>query len=185
MDHTVLVVDDDPDIAHGHAERLRDRYRVLTATSGAEALELADDADAVLLDRRMPGMSGDEVLSALHERENPPQVAMVTAVDPTTDVAEMPFDEYLVKPVRRDDLFAVVESLLVRATYDSQLQEFFAVASKVALLETEHSARQLESDSNYELLKRRLATLRRQTTDQLEELGSESYAVAIGPGDAS
>ncbi|WP_224450105.1 response regulator [Haloprofundus salilacus] len=185
MDHTVLVVDDDPDIAHGHAERLRSRYRVLAATSGTEALDLADEADAVLLDRRMPGMSGDEVLAALYERENPPQVAMVTAVDPTTEVAEMPFDEYLIKPVRRDDLFATVESLLTRATYDSQLQEFFAVASKVALLETEHDARQLESDSNYQLLQRRLAKLRRQTTDQLEELGAESYAVALGPTDTS
>ncbi len=44
-------------------------------------------------------MSGDEVLDTIAERGIDPAVVMVTAVDPDFDIVEMPFDEYLTKPV--------------------------------------------------------------------------------------
>ncbi|TKX52052.1 response regulator, partial [Halorubrum sp. SS7] len=58
----VLVVEDEPDLADLYAAWLGDEYRVRTAYGGREALdqldETDDEVDAILLDRRMPGLSG-------------------------------------------------------------------------------------------------------------------------------
>jgi DNA-binding response OmpR family regulator len=135
-DATVLVVDDEEDLASLYTAFLETEYDVRTATSGPEALEKVDDAiDVALLDRRMPGMSGDEVLAEIRDRVPDAQVAMLTAVEPDEDIVDMPFDDYKVKPVERSELLGVVETLLKRATYDAHSQEFFALASKKASLE--------------------------------------------------
>ncbi|MDY7082664.1 MAG: response regulator, partial [Halobacteria archaeon] len=60
---TIVVVDDEQAVADMYYEWLEGEYDVKKAYDGEEALEKIDqDTDLVLLDRRMPGMSGDEVL---------------------------------------------------------------------------------------------------------------------------
>ena len=65
---TVLVVDDTPQNIHVLLETLKDSYRIVAATSGAKALQLASRAplpDLILLDVMMPEMSGYEVCEQL------------------------------------------------------------------------------------------------------------------------
>lgn len=65
---TILLVDDEPSILTSLRRLLRpDGYRILTAASGAEALELAaqHDVQVVLTDQRMPQMTGTELLHRL------------------------------------------------------------------------------------------------------------------------
>ena len=79
----VLVVEDEPDLADLYATWLKIDYSVRTAYGGEEAVEqLDDEIDVVLLDRRMPGLSGDEVLTKIRERGIDCYVSMVTAVEP-------------------------------------------------------------------------------------------------------
>ncbi len=79
----VLVVEDEPDLADLYATWLRGEYRVRVAYGGREALEkLDDEVEVVLLDRRMPDLSGDEALKEIRERGFDCRVAMVTAVEP-------------------------------------------------------------------------------------------------------
>ncbi len=61
---TLLIVDDEPDVLESLRHLFRHEYRVLTATSGAEALEILgrEEVQVILTDQRMPGMSGDELL---------------------------------------------------------------------------------------------------------------------------
>jgi signal transduction histidine kinase len=62
---TLLVVDDEPEVLHSLRDLLRLEYRVLTCTSGAEALrvlESPEDIQVVMSDQRMPGLSGVELL---------------------------------------------------------------------------------------------------------------------------
>jgi DNA-binding response OmpR family regulator len=114
-----------------HAEE----YEVRTATGGPEALDLVDEeVDVALLDRRMPRMSGDELLDKLRERGIEAKVAMLTAVDPDVDIVDMPFDDYRTKPVAAAELRGLVRTLLLRASYDERCQEFFQLASKKAAL---------------------------------------------------
>lgn len=157
-DTTVLVVDDETDIVDMFAIWLRDEYDVRTATGGEAALdELDASVDVVLLDRRMPKLSGDEVLETIRDEGYDCRVVLVTAVEPDVDIIDMGFDDYLVKPVTRDDLRDVIESMLRRASYNDHTQEYFALASKVAALEASLSEAELESSAEYAELQDRLA----------------------------
>src|SRR4051812_40984533 len=63
--HTLLVVDDEVDVLESLRHLFHRSYRVLTANSGAEALGLLgrEEVHLILSDQRMPGMSGDVLLS--------------------------------------------------------------------------------------------------------------------------
>ena len=68
---TILIVDDEPNVLKAVARLLRhNRYEILTAISGAEALEVMDKqpASLVISDQRMPGMSGVELLQVIKKR---------------------------------------------------------------------------------------------------------------------
>ncbi|MEF8814437.1 MAG: HalX domain-containing protein [Halovenus sp.] len=150
-DLTILVVDDQEDIADLYATWLRMEYTVRTAYDGEEALEKVDaDVDVVFLDRRMPDYSGDEVLERIRERGLDCRVVMVTAVDPDFDVISMEFDDYLTKPVMREDLADAIESMRERDDYDETIQEYFALTSKKATLEAEKTQSQLRANEQYQ-----------------------------------
>lgn len=173
----VLVVEDEPDLADLYAAWLSDEYRVLTAYGGEGALDQIDEADdtvdAILLDRRMPGLSGDEVLAAVRERGIDCRVAMVTAVEPDFDILKMGFDDYLVKPVTSDTLRETVEGLLRRSEYDTNVQDLFSLTSKKAVLETEKSAAELADNDEYQNLTEQIEDLRAKADDSLEAATEE------------
>jgi CheY-like chemotaxis protein len=168
---TVLVVDDERDIADLYSTWLLTAHDVRTAHSGPEALRLVDESvDVVFLDRQMPDMGGDEVLDSIAGQGIDPAVVMVTAVDPDFDIVEMPFDEYLTKPVSREDLLGTVSEMLVRTTYDDQVQEYFAVASKKATLEIQKSTPQLEASDEYQTVSKRLEEFRERADSTAAEI---------------
>ena len=176
----VLVVEDEPDLADLYATWLRDEYRVRVAYGGREALEeLDEEVDVVLLDRRMPDLSGDEALEAIRERDVGCRVAMVTAVEPDFDIVAMGFDDYLVKPVSRDSLKETVENLLRRNSYDDGIQELFALASKKALLESEKDAATLEEHAEYQELTERVQNLRAELDETLTAFDDEHDFTAM------
>ncbi|MGM0398456.1 MAG: response regulator transcription factor, partial [Halobacteriota archaeon] len=91
---TVLIVDDEPSLVELFERYLADDYDTRTATDGEAAMaNVDDDVDVALLDRRIPGMTGDEILEAIRSQGHQFPVAMITAVDPDTDIIDMPFDD--------------------------------------------------------------------------------------------
>ena len=163
----VLAVDDEPRVAQAFALWLGDDYEVFTATGGEEALELMDDGiDLVLLDRHMPGLSGDEVLQRIREAGYGCKVAMVTAVDPDFDIVELPFDDYVSKPVDGSSLADTVERLLAVRRYDDRMAELYTTTRTIAALESEKSPASLEDSEEYAALLDRRATLQ----GELDEL---------------
>jgi DNA-binding response OmpR family regulator len=158
---TILVVDDDQEVVDAYALRLRQRYdEVRTAYGGREALETVDDTvDVVLLDRRMP-YSGDKVLKEIRERGHDCRVIMVTAVDPDFGIVDMPFDDYLCKPIDKEDLFSAIDQQLESISHDDPLTEFFSLIAKMAVLEAEHPPEQLEASSEYVRMERHASELR-------------------------
>jgi len=169
-DATVLVVDDEAEVADVYALRLRDQYETETAYGGAAALDrLDDDIDVVLLDRRMPGVGGDEVLEEIRERDVSTRVIMITAVDPDFDIIDMPFDDYLCKPIEKEDLVAAIDQQLAARRYDDRLSEYLEVTSKLALLKGEKTARTLDGNDGVESLERRADTLQAEMDDALSD----------------
>lgn len=174
-DVRILIVDDDPFLLGMYAAKLEDAYAVETATSGEAAIEhLIDETtavpDVVLLDRRMPGLSGDAVLDRITELDLDCRVAMITGVEPDVDVADMPFDAYLLKPVRGEELRRVVQSLLDRSAFKSNTNELFSVTARIAALEQSLSRDELDDSHEYTRLCERKATLESETESTLEHL---------------
>jgi len=168
---TVLAVDDEERVVQAIQLWLDDEYRVVTATSGPEALELLPGGvDVVLLDRHMPQMSGSDVLDRIREEGYDCRVAMVTAVDPDFDVVDMPFDHYVSKPVDGAELRSVVDGLLRLNEYDQQLRELYTLTRKISALEEKKSRGQLAESDRYNALLEREAELQSEVDDLLSDL---------------
>jgi len=181
-----MVVDDEREVADVYALRLRNEYETRVAYGGEEALEAIDgDVDVVLLDRRMPDISGDDVLERIRETGFDPRVLMLTAVDPGLDIAEMPFDDYLCKPVEKEDLVAAIDKQLEIQRYDERLSEYLEVTSKLALLERELSAQEIETNDEVASLRGRAAELREEIgggIDDLDEIEATFREIGRHPG---
>lgn len=175
---TVLLVEDEPDLAELFALWLRDTYTVKIANDCATAYNMLDETvDVVLLDRQLPDGSGDELLTAIQSWELGCRVAMVTAVEPDFDIIEMGFDDYLCKPAMKDELTDLVERLVDQATDGDGLTESYALASKMAILETHCSAAELAANEEYAELQARFETLQQElSTDVGEVTDSQSRA---------
>ncbi len=123
MPETILVVDDDPDIARFVEVNLRSAgYEVAVAGDGKEALERAADLrpDLVLLDVMMPRIDGFEVAQQL--RKNPQtastSIIMLTAKALSADKVtglQSGADDYIIKPFDPIELLARVKGTLRRA----------------------------------------------------------------------
>ena len=133
----MLVVDDEPGVLESFEHALREaEHEVRTARNGGEALTEMDSAvDVVVLDRRMPGMSGEAILAHIEEWRANCRVVLVTAVDPDVEVLDLPFDDYLVKPVGTSELVETVDQLLLFDRYEQLLSEYHALTRKLATVE--------------------------------------------------
>ena len=125
----ILAVDDEPTVLAAVSRDLRrgfgERYRIMRAGSGPEALELLGElrrrGDAVALmvaDQRMPGMEGTDFLTKARQVFPDAKRALLTAYADTqaaiAAINEVSLDYYLLKPwdPPEEALFPVVEDLL-------------------------------------------------------------------------
>src|SRR5262249_37656734 len=110
---TVLLVDDEPAVLFALKELLVDRgHRVLTARSGADALPQIEDADAVVTDQAMPGMTGLELIAAILQRDPAMPVVLITAYgSERVAVSAMKAGayDYLPKPFDIDEVTLCIE----------------------------------------------------------------------------
>jgi len=170
-DTSVLVVEDNAELAGLYTSWTPEEWSVEAVTSGEEAVPAVDEStDIVVLDRRLPGCSGDEVLERLRGRGYDRQVVIVTAVEPDFDIVEMGFDDYLVKPVTRDTFERTLERLLARSAYASELREYYAAVSKLSVLEAHKRNEELAASDEYERLAERAVAHGERADELLEEL---------------
>jgi two-component system response regulator AdeR len=174
----VLVVEDERSLADLYAEwlSLDGGYEVRTAYGGETALEELDETvDVVLLDRRMPDISGDDVLDEIGERGLEPRVVMVTAIEPDFDVVEMGFDQYLVKPVSREDLLTTLEQMERLDQYDEIIQQYYQLVAKTTTLEESKPESELANSTEYQDLVQELEDVREEADTLLENLSEDEY----------
>lgn len=120
MSYQILLVDDDPDFRAEMRECLSNRYRVMEAASGEEAIQLIKQPnaiDVVILDVMMPGLSGTDVLK--HMRQLNPSLGIViltgrSSKDIAIEAVKGHADDYIEKPLDMDYFFKAIEKILHR-----------------------------------------------------------------------
>ncbi len=122
----VLVVDDDPGVRESFRLILEDHYDVMDVPDGPSALDVvrASQVDLVLLDIRLPGMDGIEVLERIKAIDDGLEVVLVTAVKTVrTAVAAMKLGafDYLTKPFEEDELLAVMGRALEKRSLEREV----------------------------------------------------------------
>ena len=121
MTHTVLVVEDEPDIRNLIVHHLEsDGFRCRAAATGPDALTAvrATMPDLVILDLMLPGMSGLEVCRRSRATAARLPIIMLTAKADEVDRVvglELGADDYIVKPFSPKELVARVRAVLRRA----------------------------------------------------------------------
>ena len=126
----VLVVDDEEVVRLGYRRVLStDGFRVMAAGNGAEALDLmaGDRFDVVLLDLRMPGMDGLDVLRAIKERWPESEVVVVTgypSIETAKEAVKLGAYDYIAKPA--------VPDVVLRATTGAWMQKRWALQREPA-----------------------------------------------------
>lgn len=117
----VLIVDDDRAMVGMVAALLGgEGYDLITAYDGESALRrhAAEAPDIVILDRRLPGLSGDDVCRRIRAASNTP-ILMLTGekgTDERAKLLDLGADDYLEKPFGRSELLARVRALLRRSS---------------------------------------------------------------------
>jgi DNA-binding NtrC family response regulator len=122
----ILVVDDDPGVRESFRLILEDHYDVVDVPDGPSALDVvrASPIDLVLLDIRLPGMDGIEVLERIKAIDERVEVILVTAVKTVrTAVAAMKLGafDYLTKPFEEDELLSLATRALERRTLEREV----------------------------------------------------------------
>ena len=117
----ILVVDDERTLRFTLKEGLSDEgYRVETAADGAEALEKLEreEYQLVLLDQKLPDVSGIELLKTIRARKRGVQVVMMTAygqIPQAVEATKAGCYEYLSKPFELDHLKLILRNALAQA----------------------------------------------------------------------
>jgi len=179
----ILIVDDDRVILHILAEGLRELgYEVATAVGGAEALQLARETgfDLVVLDMRMPGMSGVEVARELRRDKLASFVFLSAFGDESVvrNAAEAGALGYLVKPVDTPQLVPFIEAAIARGqeidllrSTAEQLEQALKVEQKTRTAVGIIMERKgLDRQEAFDLLRTRARSQRRKIGEVADEL---------------
>jgi DNA-binding response OmpR family regulator len=121
---TILIVDDEPQIAEIAGDYLRaGGFDVITAEDGVRALELVRGRrpDLVVLDLGLPGMDGTDVARAIRRDSDLPIIMLTARVqeDDRLRGLEIGADDYITKPFSPRELVARVRAVLRRARPES------------------------------------------------------------------
>ena len=124
MASTILIVEDEFAVARGIQYALQQEgYQVSHANSGEEAIAMAGELapDLVVLDVRLPGIDGFEVLRRIRAASAKMPILVLTARDDEVDKViglELGADDYLTKPYSLRELLSRIKALLRRSYGD-------------------------------------------------------------------
>lgn len=106
---TILIIEDNNDMQEMLKQILSPSYQIVSAFSGTEGLLIFNEnIDLILLDRMLPGKSGDDVLTEIRQQSHVP-IIMLTALDDTDEIAQLLVagaNDYITKPFDMTELKA-------------------------------------------------------------------------------
>ncbi len=124
----ILVIDDDPKVAWLLSEGLGSKFEFVSARDGSEGLQMVstEKPDLILLDIKMPGMTGIEVLEKLNKLETRPDVIMVSGHGDTeyvVDSIKLGAAEFVNKPFDVQEIEIHINGVLERRNLKREVNE--------------------------------------------------------------
>ena len=131
----ILIIDDDPGMRILARKALNDQpFELLEASSGQQALTIIEDStlpiDVILLDIKMPGMDGFEVIKALKDNPETKRIKIImisstTLLGDKIRAFEAGASDYVVKPFAKEELLAriTVQAKLIKANEAIRISE--------------------------------------------------------------
>jgi DNA-binding response OmpR family regulator len=104
---------------------------------------------------------------------------MVTAVDPDFDIIDMPFDDYVIKPVSRDDLFSTIDRLLTASEYESKLRTYYSLTAKHATLLANKPESELAESEEFTELEARMTEVQDGLDETISEFDDDDFEAAF------
>lgn len=191
----ILLAEDDRGLRFVLVKALREQgYVVDAAGTGDEALHLIGEHDyaMAIVDWRMPGKSGVDIIAMVRQQQKPLPIMMLTARDAPEDRViglDTGADDYVVKPFDLSELLARVRALLRRPReggspllrcggliFDPNTQELSVDSNPLAVTATERRILELLLRNSPRLVTRR-AIAEHGWVDDLEPLGSNAIDV--------
>src|SRR5262245_41966090 len=170
----ILLVDDEPAVLFTLREVLTVRgHGVVTATSGAEALERLDGVDSILTDLQMPGIDGMDLLKQIRDRDPTLPVILLTAHGSekvAVNAMKAGAYDYLTKPFDIDEVALVAERALESRHLRLANRRFAAEQARVRRLIAESSPMRRLLDTVERLAEKDVTVLIRGETGTGKEL---------------
>jgi len=133
---SVLIIEDESMVAELYMNYLSEDYDARYYTSAEEALSSVTNEETItILDRRLPNISGDEVAAQLKTQIDTCLILAVSGVEPSESITDLPIDDYLRKPVQRDELLLRLSNLELRLGLPPKERQYLAVRSKQRALQ--------------------------------------------------
>jgi len=161
-DATVLIVEDDGEQAAEYADWL-EGYAVRTAADGDRALDALDgDVDVVLLDGDLADPPAEELLGRIHARRPDCQVGLLSGVSVGDDVHRLDIDEYVPRPLTREELRESVARLVDHGAVEGAVETYLSLVARRRRIEERRDDADLADDERYRELTGEIAARRRQ-----------------------
>ena len=124
----ILVIDDDPKVSWILQEGLSKRFEFMSARDGIEGIQMVstESPDLILLDIKMPGMSGLEVLERLNKADSRPEVIMVSGHGDTqyvVDSVKLGAAEFVNKPFDVHEIEIHINGVLERSRLRTEVRD--------------------------------------------------------------
>ncbi|MCB0166179.1 MAG: response regulator transcription factor [Anaerolineae bacterium] len=116
----ILIVDDEASLRLFLSEELTEEgYQVFTAANGHQALTLLSQhpIDLAIVDLQMPGINGLELMAAIEQMADPPELIMLTAhasLETSIEAMRLGTSDFLLKPYEIEELLEAIERVMKR-----------------------------------------------------------------------
>lgn len=154
----VLIVEDNKPQSKMYKRWLEPAYETRTANTRSEIFdEISDSTEIVLLDRKLPSTSAEELLTSSDVFDGK-QVIMITGIEPGIELIQLDITDYILKPISKEDLHDAVNKAVKAARGTENDRELVALVSKKRVLD--RKPRGIRESGEYKELMERIENLK-------------------------